>query len=826
MAQIVVDDSRNLLYTLSSKSTIRVFNIRSDGGLPLSVTHSFSHTLSNIRVMIGTTSYLKPDTPIISISPVPAAQARRIHLIATTTSGCRLYLSAAMSEYGYGNSDAPTSMQVVHVRFPPPPPCASFSNNVRCAKVFPPGYVFCFLDKGSQADDLVMTAPDPAKIMHKFTDAAAPRVQLIETGMKVALESRVEACELVTPSFAATRSPVGFGNETQMQFDLAPTEIAILTNSGIHMIRRRRLVEIFDAMLRYGSSSSPHGLDVEVRRFFDTYGRAEGCASALAVACGASQECIQAVPTKATDHEIVDMARRFFIEFGGKPLAENLYDTAVLPSLDQVKVSGRAEGLTLYISRIVKPLWKASIISETISLTGASVYSSSVPTQKLRSVQEQLMRLASFLQENRNFIAGLSATDSLMYVGNKVEEVANQAEHRMLHSLITLIENMIEGISFVLFLFDDRLDDIILSLVPAQKEQAVKISYAGLFSTNIGQCLAKDLVNAIVNRNIAAGMNVDTIADALRRRCGSFCSSDDVIQFKAIEQIRKSKQEQDVESKGRALRESLRLYEEAASTITMDTLRETIKQYQSLGFFDGAVHLALTVAREADRGNLALLFLDEPPGISDPNIGIYSKRVECYQLAFQVLEALDLVQSQSPGTVDGMITPTTRVRNETLRKVYASSDELFHNHLYDWLCERGQSERLLEVESSYVLAYLQRRSTDCIQHASLLWQYHARRNDYFKAAEVLHELAQSKFTLTLGTRLEFFSRARAFCKSYGALATEAMNELNQNIQEELDVALIQDEVLRRIRDDHRIKPEKKANLEKELDSYLMTLSEV
>jgi len=85
-----------------------------------------------------------------------------------------------------------------------------------------------------------------------------------------------------------------------------------------------------------------------------------------------------------------------------------------------------------------------------------------------------------------HFIDGLSRAESLMGLCSRVEEVSQQAEHRMLHDLVTLVGNMTEGISFVLFMLDDILGDIILSLPDNQKEDAKTVTSAGLPTSDKG----------------------------------------------------------------------------------------------------------------------------------------------------------------------------------------------------------------------------------------------------------------------------------------------------------------------------------------------------
>ena len=606
---MIIDNSRSLLYTLSSKSNIRAFLMTQDHGLVPRITHTWAQVRSNVGVMIGESKLIQHTTTIVSISPVPSRVTRRTHLVATTSTGCRLYMSAVSSDYAY---DTANSMQVVHVRFPPMPPASVNMGReiainqspaltpTRKAKIFPPGYFFCFVDSPDrEGDSLFISAPDSAKIS-LLAEPGHSRLQLCENGTYLGLESRAEAIEVVSPPYVG-------GNENCVHFDTPPAEVAILTNSGIQIIKRRRLVEIFAAAIRYGA----HGAEAEVRKFFDTYGRAEGCVTALAVACGVDTEVAEHRGGRITDKEVVDLARKFFIDFGGKPRAENVYDASTLPSLDSVKLSGRHDGIALYITRIIRSIWKTQIITENKMPGGIITHSSTVSIAKLLSIQEQLCGLGKFLEDNKSFIDGLSGSELLLRVNSRVDEVAQQAEHRALYALVQLISAMVEGISFVLVLFENPVDDIIVSLQEPSRSQLKKMAYEDLFTSFTGNALAKELVAAIVNKKITAGANVDDIADALRRRCGSFCSADDVISFKAVEQLRRAEDETDADQKQKMLRESLKLFKQTASSLTMDNLKDTVKAFEERGFYQGAVELPLEAAQEMDRAKIPLYYIND-----------------------------------------------------------------------------------------------------------------------------------------------------------------------------------------------------------------------
>ncbi|KAF3924754.1 hypothetical protein AA313_de0209947 [Arthrobotrys entomopaga] len=839
--QMVIDDSRNLLYTLSSTSTIRVFHMKSGNVLNLTMTIPFERALSNIRVAHGLPRILDRTTPFVSISVVTAQQGRRVNLVGTTTTGCRLYFSAASaygSQYG-GEPSAPSDMQATHIRLPPlpagdkngrgDPGTSQALTTTRKATVFAPGYFLCFVAKEELSDVLYMSAPDSAKISF-ISETSQQQVTLYELGSWVDLESRVEAIQLLTPPFAASSTPSGFGNEMAVQFDQAPSEIAILTNTGVHIVKRRRYVEILANSIKYGSSNANSmGVEGEIRKFFDNYGRSEGCATSLAVACGtlSADTFDSRAIGKVTDTEVAESARKYFIEFGGKARVENEYDSTSVPSLDSVRVSGRHDGIAIYTTRIIRSIWKLRIVNSAATPAGGETYSAGVSVHKLQVTQEQLQRLSEFLAENRSYIEGLSGAESLMRVGSRVEEVAQQAEHRALHSLVQLISAMIEAISFVLTLLDDKLDEVIGLLPDIIKPQVKELTFEKLFTTDTGRGLAKELIAAMVNRNIQAGASVDIVADTLRKRCGSFCSADDVVLYKAIEQLRKARDMIDPDSKIRLLQESERLFSQVASTLSLETLKDAMSEFLTLQYPSGAIRLALSVAKESDRGNLALSYLLDGSPVDDPRREQYLARASIYETIFPVLQAVDEEASRSPTTIDGLPTDAQLRHQLAYQVVWESDDEVFQSCLFDWFFDRGLSEKLLSFEGPTIIPYLQRRAANSIQHADLLWQYYSRREVYFDAAATLRELAMSPFEIPLDKRIEYLSRARGLSNCRCPVGSrQAMNDLLQRIQEEMDVAMIQADVLRRIRDDKRISTNKLMELEAVLDGELLPMTDL
>ena len=228
--------------------------------------------------------------------------------MATTTNGCRLFLSATRG-YGYlTGQGAPQSMQVQHIRFPPQieqrapgqqlqiypggePPTDITSLALAHSQSglrIPPGLFFCFVEKGSAPGitQLFVSGPDTGRLAAQARDLSAQGTKYFEHACWLRLDSHAEDIGLVTKPFGAAGQPIGFGNELAVQFDQPPQEVAILTNTGIYTVRRRRLVDIFAAAIRAQAGSGDEAFELEMKKFIRQYGRGETTATALAVACG------------------------------------------------------------------------------------------------------------------------------------------------------------------------------------------------------------------------------------------------------------------------------------------------------------------------------------------------------------------------------------------------------------------------------------------------------------------------------------------------------------------------------------------------------------
>jgi len=126
-----------------------------------------------------------------------------------------------------------------------------------------------------------------------------------------------------------------------------------------------------------------------------------------------------------------------------------------------------------------------------------------------------------------------------------------KAEVASFEQLYMLLSQTIEAISFVLLLVDYKIGDVVagsiilfcssshrsLTAVSGSCDKQTQatiatLSYSDLITTAKGRDAARALLNTVINQQISYQISVDAISEILQQRCGSFCSADDVMQYK------------------------------------------------------------------------------------------------------------------------------------------------------------------------------------------------------------------------------------------------------------------------------------------------------
>lgn len=160
----------------------------------------------------------------------------------------------------------------------------------------------------------------------------------------------------------------------------------------------------------------------------------------------------------------------------------------------------------------------------------------------------------------------------------------------------------------------------------------------------------------------------------------------------------------------------------------------------------------------------------------------------CYESVSMVLAGVGLRSAQGSPSEAAVKAISTALQFD---------DNIFHTYLYDWLLSYERTDYLLEIESPYIVDFLQ-ECTKLDKYKDLLSTYYTKHSDFGLAAKELGRIADAtQYKLTFFQRLEYLSRAVSNAKSYpaGSDPKTENGKLLIDLEEKLEVGNIQLEIL-------------------------------
>ncbi|ORY01953.1 nucleoporin-domain-containing protein [Basidiobolus meristosporus CBS 931.73] len=803
---MALDEVRNILYGLTRQSNIEVMYLGQDGDQFIRVAK-----MTNI---CQCASQLCPTSPLVdarsfqlvSLHPIYPSESKLLNLVGVTSTGCRLYFTHHKSEFrgmgGVLRSDTkspPTGLELLHVRLPPSPEITpnaigEFNRSLGASNVhvtcYSSGVLLAANSVSDEMDSLLGMAPDAGKITQMGNQSQS--CSLIEFHGINTIEGKTWAInEIENPFPSNSNDDERVMNELATQLTFPPRHFLVLTNSGINILSKQRPIDVFVQLLH-----NPSTQEADLLSFIDNYGKAQICAMCLAIVCGhpavsgSTQTKFQSAPfghQASNNQTSVLGAKAVYIKYGGRPsFVESPTYThggsgveRQTPTQDFI-YSGQHDGLALYIARLIKPIWKKPFIRVT-----DKGFDLAVSVSVLYSIQQNLSNVEAFLKESPYC---RSQPYSSLPAGYK-ENDAMQLELQSIKAMEQLLTQCVEGISFTILLLDCGLSDIMHGVSSIVQNQILELTFENLLISVKGRELRRDIVATIIDKQTAQGGGVQSVSDMLRTRCGSFCTLDDVTLFQAIECLKQAKTTNDPEKRMQILRDSLSLFKQVARHISLEKLHEICEEYKLLRFYVGAVELGLAYAKEQDPEDHGIAyFLDNATSSAE----FYKKRIRYYGCVFSTLQAVNNVYHQTKVSSDdtGMTLEEAELfRNKVFLKALASDDLLFHHQLYDWYIGQNLIEELLDIQTPYLEAYLQKEPLT-LRKLDLLWQYYAKNGRYGSAARVQSRLAESiEYGLSLADRIEYLTLAVGNSKSTSGRKNSS--QFLAELEEKQEVALVQ-----------------------------------
>ncbi|XP_049995011.1 nuclear pore complex protein Nup155 isoform X2 [Alexandromys fortis] len=839
IVQIEIDNSRNILYTRSEKGVIQVYDLGHDGQGMSRVASVSQNAIVSAAGNIARTIDRSVFKPIVQIAVIENSESLDCQLLAVTHAGVRLYFSTCPFRQPLAR---PNTLTLVHVRLPP-----GFSASSTVEKpskvhkaLYSKGILLMTASENEDNDILwcvnhdtfpfqkpmmetqmrtrvdghswALSAIDELKVDKIITPLNKDHIPITDSPVvvqqhmlppkKFVLLSAQEdqacaTCLILACSTAAcdrevsawaTRAFFRYGGEAQMRF---PATLPTPSNVG----------PILGSPM-YSSSPVPGG---------GVYPNP----SALGTPSHGAQPPTMSTPMYAVGNPAMQAA-----SMGGLTGPEIVY-------------SGKHNGICIYFSRIMGNIWDASLVVERVFKSSSreiTAIESSVPSQLLEPVLQELKGLQEFLDRNSQFSGGplgnpnTTAKVQQRLVGFMRPENGNTqqmqqelqrkfheaqlSEKISLQAIQQLVRKSYQALALWKLLCEHQFTVIVGELQKEFQEQLKITTFKDLVirDKELTGALIASLISCYIRDNAA----VDGISLHLQDICPLLYSTDDAVCSKANELLQRSRQVQNKSEKERMLRESLKEYQKISNQVDLPSV---CAQYRQVRFYEGVVELSLTAAEKKDPQGLGLHFYKHGEPEEDVvGLQTFQERLNSYKCITDTLQELvnqSKAAPQSPSVPKKPGPPVlssdpNMLSNEEaghhfeqmLKLAQRSKDELFSIALYNWLIQADLADKLLQIASPFLEPHLVRMAKvdqNRVRYMDLLWRYYEKNRSFSSAARVLSKLADMHSTeISLQQRLEYIARAILSAKSSTAISSIAADgEFLHELEEKMEVARIQ-----------------------------------
>ncbi|XP_028161974.1 nuclear pore complex protein Nup154 [Ostrinia furnacalis] len=852
IVKIEVDNSRNILYTLSEKGCIEVFDLGADGeGLSRVVRFTQGKILTSALDIVKT---LEPINfkPVVAISAVEESESEHLNLVAVTQTGARLYFSTGSGDANQGGSQRPQYLTLLHVRLPP-----GFTPN---ASVLRPKQVHSAVHENGCLVMVCSTGNGAEAETLWCLSRVLPGPGFSEAHSLLALDGPAWALTALPAPRAAHLSPAMVARKEVWSV----SRWAVVTGAGAAVLAAGAAPDLLRSLLRDCRGPEAHA----VKDFFQLHSVEQACACAVYLACE---------DATSNDLSVSEWAARAFFLYGAQLAPAPLlpHQTSQLPSSIgspkfsprqmstpmsmrgpqgqmqpgklnqsyqqaamnqsfpgspnqsmmpqspfqqnmmsptpfnqssfvgnvtqqqrdqnfpiQVEYSAKHNGLYIYIGRILAPIWNLKCVSKSLTPDNKEFMSSNVTGEDCAFTVQKLQRAAAFAQ--------------------RVVAPPHSDEHASLQALKMFITMAIEMLSLWKVLCEHQFHVIASSLPPEQQSALQAASFRELLVG--GQEVACLLLGSLVAGYLRDNASVDGISQKLRQLCPTLYRKEDATCSKANELLMFAKQQKNPTEREEMLQHALKLCMDVAPNVNLPLV---CAKLVSAGFYSGVVQLCRACAARLDPHDKALHHYssDQPAQDREGHLAYY-RRMDIYREVCNALERLyersvetgsepAPLRSQSQSTTDTMMTLSPADANYQGRKLVweclACDDELLHVAVYQWLVSKNLGAELLSLGSAppaslrrYLAAGARAASPQAaLQLLDLLWKVLEKCGDHLAAAHVLEGLATKPGSgALLSQRISWLSAGVVCVRGAGA-GGPGGGELLRRLEEAGEVARVQ-----------------------------------
>ncbi|KAL7641759.1 UNVERIFIED_CONTAM: hypothetical protein RMT77_007633 [Armadillidium vulgare] len=822
VTQVEIDNSRYIVYTLTEKGNISIYDLGSDGKGMSKVMTVSHNSIMNMAVMVAKTVDKMNFKNLVSICPIDKTESPHIHLVVITGTGVRLYYSTTPLNMPHAR---PYQMNLLHIRLPP-----GFAANAlthRPTKVHKALYshgtgILCASE--SNESDVIWTVSRDQFPYHP---------SLAESQAVLAVDGYVWALADVTPPLwcSTLNPPTPQGTSPPLlvtQHQQAPRQLVLLSASGAHILTALRPVDQLKHLLQECGGADSN----IIKEFFLSMSLQQACATAL----------ILAMDPNLQETRIAEWAREAIFRYGTVHLPNVAFSTfqnfqsPVYPFLptqvstpvqgqimphqqqqhqqppqgDQQQYSPLHNALFLYLARILRPVWATPFIKEEV-IDNKPILTCVLSSEEVSFLARHVDLMAKFMLANQGpgqNISNISLQNTLQGTPNQTMGLTtcvgdgNLGERASLLALRSLLAHALEVLRLCTVLTTHNFSLVTEGLSKELRDQVRGVTLRDLILSGKDAC--RNLIMALMDRYHGDNASIDAISMRLRDVCPSLYRIEDAKLSKANEIILAAKNNDNKAEKEKAFREAVELCKQIGQYVNVVGI---CSQLASGGWYEGVVDLCLSIASQRDPSGQALHYYKNNEPSDDPQgFMAFSSRMECYRVIVDNLNQLigsstispPLSPPNIPNRPGPPVTPQQTMPSsdaghfaeQMITLIVNSSDELAHVTLYQWLVDTGRTDRLLAISTPYLENFFTKPNS---KHPleNLLWRYYERNKEYYKAAKTLSQLADQSGDTLLSVRIEYLSRALMCLSSSQMTTATSYADFMLHLEEKKDVARVQ-----------------------------------
>lgn len=823
ITSVAYDSTRSLLYTVTGKHELHAYSLSTKSGAPgfqkvsISSDHLFSEACS-LCPAFGKNFHSDASTfSLVSIHAISATEGKLFCLVAVTAEAVRLYF--ALQSGDLASKD--WNLRLAHVRLPFEDPSTVRKQEARrfmhvlctsgtffAAFSSANGQKFGLLE-GNFYSPRLFTPTNP---LEQWSEVA-----VAEQPIAIVPFSAASAEKAAISKAIAERNNSWSGNDLQTQHITDSFECLFLSMSGIDIYRRIRPIDRLLLLVVEARGS----LTEQLRTFFEAHPLDQMCCMGLILA-GQLLSGMHQVVQQAGD--VFMWLTSLLMRFGGENREIQLQASELsqpdigLPKSDRLaSFSGIYRGAALCVARYVRPIGQ-SMLSEFLIIS-----SDDNSTEKLRfrsalliSISNLLRDLLEVFKKAKEF-RSCSSTATIL-APSRLQ--AQNNERLAFSAFFSFVERYIEALSFCQLVMDHlgnaRIAPDLVSVLSCT-------TFDQFVTEERGIQVSRLLSQFIISREIRHERSIIALCEAIKSRCPGYFGNLDILFYQGMESLHRACITKSERERGEMELESMRLFMDGAEYLTHEMFQEICQSYSALHYYYGIARVTFAVSSVIDPKDEAYSYMrngKQPAYLAE----LYEKRIRIYLVAFQYLgemyerakaasesekqanSILGSIRNAFSAVADGAKSKR-RVDWQVIVSQVQSACLKTQNSLFLWkyleMCVLIKRQDLVMLCESNVcqefLAQLFRTQlTDQIfdEQIDLLWNWQIRHRHVREAAKTLFTLATcSKTTLRLMKRIEYLAIALSATTSITSGSIEERDALKKELQDQIDVANVQLNVL-------------------------------